>query len=282
MLQCQLDNLTIAYEQIGAGRPLVFLHGWSLDHRYEQTEYEPIFQTRTGWQRIYIDLPGMGQTIAPPWLTNLDQMLDIVLMFIDHLLPNQRFAIAGTSAGGYLARGVVYHKTARIDGVLLRVPLVIPDDTRRTRPPPRTLIQDAALLATLTPAEAAELTPLLVERPQFLAQLRAKLRAIHPAHQLANQALLQRISADPRSFTFSFGVDDLRAPCSAPGLFLLGRQDRAVGYRDAWALLEHYPRASFVVLDRADHLLPIEQATLFRALVHDWLDRVEEYGLPLD
>lgn len=282
MLQCRLDNLTIAYEQIGAGQPLVFLHGWSLDHRYELIEYEPIFQARTGWQRIYLDLPGMGQTIAPPWLTNLDQMLEIVLMFIDHVLPNQRFAIAGTSAGGYLARGVVYHKTALVDGVLLRVPLVIPDDTKRTRPVPHTLIEDPALLATLTPAEVAELTPLLVETPAFLAQLRAKLRAIYPAQQLANQALLQRISADPRSYRFSFDVDDLRVPCSAPGLFLLGRQDRAVGYRDAWALLEHYPRASFVVLDRADHLLPIEQTTLFRVLVHDWLDRVEEYRLHRD
>lgn len=133
-MRCQLDDVSVYYEQAGAGHPLVFLHGWSLDHHYEQIEYEPIFAARAGWRRIYLDLPGMGETSAPMWMTNMDQMLAVVLKFIDHLLPHQRFAIAGTSAGAYLARGVVYHKTALVTGVLFRVPLVIPDHTRRTLP----------------------------------------------------------------------------------------------------------------------------------------------------
>jgi pimeloyl-ACP methyl ester carboxylesterase len=277
-MHCQLDDVTVYYEQAGAGHPLLFLHGWSLDHRYELIAYEPILEARGGWRRIYLDLPGMGRTPAPPWMTNLDQMLDIVLKFIDRVLPDQPFAIAGTSAGAYLARGVVYHKTASVDGVLLRVPLIIPDAARRTLPPVRTLIDDPSVVATLAPDEAAELAPLLVQTPEFVAQLRSKFRAaIRPAQQLANDELLGRIRGDPRAYTFSFDVDDPRLRCDAPSLFLLGRQDLAVGYQDAWAILERYPRASFVVLDRADHLLPVEQERVFGALVHDWLDRVEEY-----
>jgi hypothetical protein len=49
-----------------------------------------------------------------------------------------------------------------------------------------------------------------------------------------------------------------------------------VGYRDAWTILERYPRATFAVLDRAGHNLAIEQERLFAALVGEWLDRVEE------
>jgi pimeloyl-ACP methyl ester carboxylesterase len=55
---------------------------------------------------------------------------------------------------------------------------------------------------------------------------------------------------------------------------VLGRQDDHVGYRDQWDLLEHYPRASFAVLDRAGHNLQQEQPVLFEALVEEWLDRV--------
>lgn len=40
------------------------------------------------------------------------------------------------------------------------------------------------------------------------------------------------------------------------------------------ALLPHYPRATFVVLDVAGHNLQIEQPTLFDALIMEWLDRV--------
>src|SRR6185312_4678968 len=80
-------------------------------------------------------------------------------------------------------------------------------------------------------------------------------------------------------FVFSFAVDELPEPFPAPTLILTGRQDSMVGYRDAWGLLENYPRATFVTLDRAGHALAEEQATLFRALVGEWLDRVEEYAM---
>jgi hypothetical protein len=46
---------------------------------------------------------------------------------------------------------------------------------------------------------------------------------------------------------------------------------------ETWnANLENYPRGTFVVLDRAGHGLGVEQEDLFRALVGEWLDRVEE------
>ncbi len=48
-------------------------------------------------------------------------------------------------------------------------------------------------------------------------------------------------------------------------------------YHDTYALLDSYPRATFAVLDRAGHMLALEQKSLFRALVNEWLDRVEEY-----
>ena len=56
----------------------------------------------------------------------------------------------------------------------------------------------------------------------------------------------------------------------------MGRQDATVGYRDAWELIENYPRGTFAILDRAGHNLQIEQEGLFNALVNEWLDRVEE------
>jgi len=35
---------------------------------------------------------------------------------------------------------------------------------------------------------------------------------------------------------------------------------------------------TFVSMDRAGHLLEIEQEDVFQALVSEWLDRVEEHG----
>jgi pimeloyl-ACP methyl ester carboxylesterase len=62
-----------------------------------------------------------------------------------------------------------------------------------------------------------------------------------------------------------------------PTLILAGRQDATVGYAGAWRLLDHYPRATFAVLDRAGHGLPHEQVGLLGALLAEWLDRIGEH-----
>lgn len=63
-------------------------------------------------------------------------------------------------------------------------------------------------------------------------------------------------------------------------MILTGRQDSLVGYRDAWQLLENYPRGTFAVLDRAGHNVHNEQHQLFNALLGEWLDRVQEILQP--
>jgi len=274
---CHIDDLPVYYEQVGDGRPVLFLHGWGLDHRYEVNDFEPIFRHRQGWRRVYLDLPGMGQTPTRDRITNQDHILRVVLAFIDQVLAGAQFAVAGTSAGAYLARGVVYHRAAVVDGVLLRVPLIVADDSERSLPSPAPLIRDPQLIAKLDPTGANGLSGVLIQRAGYLAALRDKVRtAIWPAQQLADTAFLESIRNDPAKYAFSFDVDALPKPCRAPTLILAGRQDGSVGYRDAWSLIENYPRATFVVLDRADHGLPVEQNSVFSALVNEWLDRVEE------
>lgn len=78
-------------------------------------------------------------------------------------------------------------------------------------------------------------------------------------------------------FLFSFDVDSIKSEFGKPVLFLLGKQDASVGYKDAWNILDNFPRATFAVLDRAGHNLQLEQVELFNCLTDEWLDRVEEY-----
>jgi pimeloyl-ACP methyl ester carboxylesterase len=92
---------------LGKGFPIIILHGLSIDHRAMAGPLEPVFKDREGWKRIYLDLPGMGETPGLDWITNQEQVLDIVLHFIESVIPGQRFAVAGYSYGGYLARGVI-------------------------------------------------------------------------------------------------------------------------------------------------------------------------------
>ncbi|MHC8520751.1 alpha/beta fold hydrolase [Rossellomorea sp. H39__3] len=86
---------------------------------------------------------------------------------------------------------------------------------------------------------------------------------------MADHAFLDRVQ---ESYGFSFEIG--QSVFAKPSLFLLGKQDATVGYRDALELEDKYPRGTFVVVDQAGHNLQIEQPGIFNALVEDWLERM--------
>ena len=56
----QLNDLNLNYRIIGEGVPILMLHGRPTDHESMMGAFEPIFREREGWQRVYVDLPGMA------------------------------------------------------------------------------------------------------------------------------------------------------------------------------------------------------------------------------
>ncbi len=275
-MKCELRDIPIHYELRGEGRPIIMLHGWSGHLRQMVFTMEPAFTGRPGWKRVYLDLPGHGSTPARDWITGQDQILDVLLDFIDAVIPGQRFAVAAASAGALLGRGVVYRRAERMDGLLLVVPTIIAADADRQVPPRTYLAQDPALMAELTPEEAETFSSYgVVLSRRFIDML----RAFVPSKEEAGDPEFQSaIRMNPVRFGLSFDVDALPEPFPAPTLMVTGRQDSIVGYRQAWDVLENYPRATFAVLDRAGHSLEADAEELWTALVRDWLDRVEEYA----
>jgi pimeloyl-ACP methyl ester carboxylesterase len=104
-MECQIGDTTVYYEEHGVGRPLLMLHGSPLDHRHIANDIEPLFEHRNGWRRLYPDLPGMGKTRAAVEISNQDQVLNVVIAFLDTIAPGERFVVAGTSYGACVRLG---------------------------------------------------------------------------------------------------------------------------------------------------------------------------------
>jgi len=267
-----VKDVPIYYEVHGSGTPIVMIHGWSVDHRLMKGCMEPVFQSLdTPWQRIYFDLPGMGKTKGPSWITGTDEMLDVVLNFIDGVIPNRHFVVAGESYGGYLARGVIKAREPLVEGLLLICPTAIQETRLDHVPAFRVLEKDEAFLNSLSEGDRNYFSGINVVQTQRVWQKFAE--DILPGLKAADYTFLENSLS--QNVPYKVNVDQIERPYRQPTLFVMGRQDCAVGYHDQWQLIENFPRASFVILDKAGHNLQIEQDTLFHALVREWLDRVQ-------
>lgn len=264
-------HITFNYEESGQGKPMLILHGNGPDHRMMMGCMEPLFTGQDRYRRIYVDLPGMGESPAADWISSSDDMLRAVSMMIEVLIPGERFVLVGQSYGGYLARGLLREYAGLIDGLFLLCPCVIAESAGREIPPHEVMYRDEQLLGELNAGEREEFTSITVvqSRPVW----KRYKEEIMSGLQFADEAFMERIRADG-GYSFSFDPDTLK-PFDKPSLILTGRQDSMTGYKDPWRLLDNYPHASYAALDRAGHNLHLEQDELMAAMIREWLNRMQ-------
>lgn len=84
----------------GAGTPVLFIHGNGVDHRL-LSDLDDVFASDDGdgWERIYVDLPGFGQT--PPLIGRggLPDVADWLDELTSELIGSSSFAVVANSLG---------------------------------------------------------------------------------------------------------------------------------------------------------------------------------------
>jgi pimeloyl-ACP methyl ester carboxylesterase/putative sterol carrier protein len=266
-MECKVRDITMTYDEVGTGTPLLVLDGWGYSGHLTMIASEPVYEGRTGWRRLYPELPGHGKTPMPNWLQSPDDMLDALLEFIEAVAPREQFAVTGASWGAYLALGLLHRRPNQLVGMMLDIPGLgrLGGDT----PTKQVVRRDPEFAAALQPGEEWMGHVLVVQTRAMIDTLRALMAYWTPLDPAFAPTLQGK--------SFSFDAHILAEPFTAPTLFVMGRQDHLAGYKDAWSILDSFPRGTFAVLDRAGHLLDFEQPVLQKALINEWLDRVEEY-----
>jgi pimeloyl-ACP methyl ester carboxylesterase len=244
-VQCDLGRIAFNYETEGKGRPILMLHGWPLDHTQLAFEMERHFVQRSGWRRIYVDLPGMGKTPGPDWITCGDQVLEVLEQFVDSVIGGDRFVLAGSSYGAYLALGLAHRRAGSIEGLLLSVPGLLQEEDLPAFAP---VHKDQHIIEAARSEGIDWMEHMAVSQTASVLEYSRVLEAVPPA----DERFLARLFTAKR---FSFDTGIMPKPFLSPVLILTGRQDSVCGYEAAWRLLEMFPRATFAVLDGAGHLM---------------------------
>ncbi|KZK05146.1 MULTISPECIES: alpha/beta hydrolase [Lactococcus] len=242
----QINDLQLHYEIVGKGKPLLILHGLAGNLTTMKAVYEPIFtgELNTRFQRIYVDLPGMGNSNGPDDFASSEAILEALIIFSKTII-NTPFLLVGYSYGGYLARAMVL-RGLEIEGLSLVAPMVIPERKERVLPKVEWFYETD-----------------LYKNSQVKYDEFCKINNNHFLEKLSEKYALNWDIL--KTYRYKF-----------PSLILLGQQDSIVGFSNQMSLISDYPRSTLAILDMAGHNLQIEQYELFTYLTKDWLKRCEE------
>ena len=103
--QVVLGGQLISYSkfgQAGAGRQMVFLHGWRSSKEVWQSMIKDLGLKLKDWEFFALDLPGFGQSPAPKSAWNVNDYANLVGEFIQKLNLNN-VTLVGHSFGGRAA-----------------------------------------------------------------------------------------------------------------------------------------------------------------------------------
>jgi pimeloyl-ACP methyl ester carboxylesterase len=250
------DRVPVHVVTHGSGRPVLVLHGAGVDHREAEACFEPALDG-AGLRRIYPDLPGTGRTAAPETVRSADDVLQVLLDLADAETAGERFLLAGHSAGAYYAQAMAARRPGQVAGLALICPLL---------PGVRDVPEHRVVAGTPGLGDEEFRGYFVLHTPDMLDRYE---RFVAPGAALVDGAAMERIGTH-----WEFAPHPA-PPYAGPTVVVAGRLDSTVGYAAAADLAAQHPRASLAVLDDAGHALPHEQPALLRALMTEWLARVD-------
>lgn len=117
------DGTQIYYKDWGAGRPVVFSHGWPLSS--DAWEAQMLFLSQNGYRTVAHDRRGHGRSSQPGDGNEMDTYADDLAALIEHLDLHDAVLVGHSTGGGEVTHYVGRHGTDRVAGVVL-VGAVVP------------------------------------------------------------------------------------------------------------------------------------------------------------
>jgi 3-oxoadipate enol-lactonase len=264
MAKARVRGLELAYDDMGAGTPVVLLHGFPFN-RSLWHEQATVLASRH--RVITPDLRGFGESTVVEEPATMAAMASDVAALLDEL-QLARVTLGGLSMGGYVALAFYRLFPYRVRA------LVLADtrpqaDTAEARVGRETMAQ-RALAEGMQPIADAMLPKLLApatyaERPEIVARVREMILTTQPAGAAA--AL--------RGMALRRDQTDLLSDILAPALIIVGSADAITPPTDAELMRREIRGARLVVIDGAGHCANLERADDFNEALSKFLGDIE-------
>jgi non-heme chloroperoxidase len=261
------DTVNLFYEDLGIGNPVVFIHGWPLNH--EMWEYQLSELPMHNMRCIAYDRRGFGKSDRPLKNYDYDTLADDLKSVLDQLELTKVTLIGFSMGGGEIARYIGKYGTDRIEKVVLISSVT-----------PYRLKTDDNPEGADKSAFDETVQKISEDRPAFLTAFGKKFYGVdifsQPVSQPMldwNQSLCMMSSAvATMDCVRSFSETDFRKDVlkiKVPTLIIHGDADKIVPVSAGNRTSELLPHATYIVYEGAPHGLFITDKERLNAdLIH--------------
>lgn len=263
---------TIYYEKFGKGVPIIFIHGWMLDHKSLKNTFEPLFhkeeKLNATFQRIYIDLPGMGKSIISSESLNNETYMKLIACFIKRLVFNSKIILVGHSYGSYISLAI--QKELNVIGLFLIAPVTIASRTQRTLP----IHYENFFLDKLSYVSEEftdfKINNFIISKENWMTYSKQILPAIYVANKKFCTYYESEHYISPNENKFFVNKN------SCATTVIVGKNDNIVGFEDSLLFFQNFTNLYFLLINDCGHNIQIDQKNVllncFQNFIHSNLN----------
>lgn len=259
------DGTPLHVEDRGRGLPVLFVHGFPLNHAMWQGQIEELSQS---CRTIAVDLRGFGGSGgAEADLLTMDRFADDLHALLAAMEIAEPVIFCGLSMGGYVAFRFVEKHADRLRGLILcdtRPGADNEEGVKNRRQLAEKVLRSGPefAVAAMLPKLVSEKTN--AERPQVIEQLRQMiLQTDRSSIAAASLGMAQRPDSTP-----------LLPRIAAPALVLCGREDTLTPPNVMRDMAGRMPHSQFVEIPQAGHMAPLEDPPAVNAAIREFLQAV--------
>jgi pimeloyl-ACP methyl ester carboxylesterase len=259
MIALLAGGLELAYDDVGAGVPLLFIHGWPHNRTLWAAQLSGL---QTQARCLAPDLRGFGDSsVEPPY--SIDQYADDLAAFLT-MLGIESAVVCGLSMGGYVALAMLRRHRGLLRGLILTSTRATADtpEGREKRARLIEFVRDRgveALASRQLQAMVGETT--FNSRPDVLEALR-KLMADAPKTGVIGA--LEAMAARPDATSSLDGID-------FPTLVVSGSEDVFTPPDELRALAAAIPHSRLEIIEGGGHVCSFERPAAFNHIVSEFL-----------
>jgi pimeloyl-ACP methyl ester carboxylesterase len=250
------DGQTLFIVDKGAGRPVVFIHGWTLSSAIWKTQTD--FVARSGLRAIAYDRRGHGQSSKPASGYDYDSLVADLATLMERLDLTNAVLVGHSMGAGEVVRYLARHGTGRVSRVLLVAPTT--PFQLKTEDNPQGV--DRAIYDKIVAALETNRTAYLASGTTGFIGRNAEPILVDWAMSIALQAAPQAQIGCLRAFSETDFRPDLKA-VTVPAMILYGTADSPIIPINARRTHEGIAGSRLEIYDGAPHALFLTEPDRF-------------------